>query len=283
MPSQILTDIFARQSKYQDSLVAAFEDELRDVVLKAQGATIAKLQTSLKLDEDGAILDTAANQKALNKLGAIFSAELKKAGYNNLVHAFVAEFDGTLPYLDKIINALGKQVQKKWKLDFSKTDLNVLSGQQQNIAAALTDTVSQAATTAMTRSLFSLGGLRFEGIVKLLSDQIGKSISQARTVAETGVSVFYATATDRAFQQIEKDVASQVETPKYVYAGPDDKLTRPFCEALLKKAAAYTREQIQKMDNHQLPNPMITRGGWNCRHVWLLDISALEVRAMEAA
>jgi hypothetical protein len=44
-----------------------------------------------------------------------------------------------------------------------------------------------------------------------------------------------------------------------------------------------TREQIQKMDNHQLPNPMITRGGWNCRHVWLLDISALEVRAMEAA
>ena len=29
------------------------------------------------------------------------------------------------------------------------------------------------------------------------------------------------------------------------------------------------------MDNGQLPNVMITRGGWNCRHQWILDIEAM--------
>jgi len=278
-----LENIFARQSRYQDALVNAFEEHLRAVVLKAQAQVVWKLQRALDLDADGVIKDSLKNRNTLKKIGQLFMAEMKTAGYDRLVNAFVAEFDGTLPFLDEVINKLGTQVQKKWKLSFSKSDLSILSNQQVNVATSLKETIDAAAGSALTRGLFSLGGLRFKSLVDVLAEQLNTGLSKAAGVAETGMSIFYATANDRVFQKIEQENESLVEEPKYIYAGPHDLLNRPFCDHLLSVAKSYTREQIGKMNNGQLPNVFITRGGWRCRHQWLLDVSALEVRAAEAA
>ena len=90
--------------------------------------------------------------------------------------------------------------------------------------------------------------------------------------APRNMSTWYRTATDRAFQIIEEDLPAQ--EIRYEYSGLDDKLTRPFCEHLLEVGKAYTRAEIEKMDNGQLPNVFLTGGGWNCRHQWILDTSS---------
>jgi hypothetical protein len=37
----------------------------------------------------------------------------------------------------------------------------------------------------------------------------------------------------------------------------------------------YTREEIDRMDNGQLPNVFRTGGGWNRRHQWIIDTGSL--------
>jgi len=73
------------------------------------------------------------------------------------------------------------------------------------------------------------------------------------------MSTWYRTATDRAFQIIEKDLPAQEIW--YECSGPDDKLTRPFCEHPLDANKTYTRAEIEKMDNGQLPNVFLTGAG----------------------
>jgi hypothetical protein len=52
----------------------------------------------------------------------------------------------------------------------------------------------------------------------------------------------------------------------YLYTGPLDGLTRPFCKALIGKVV--TSEQMRKLNNGQGLNVMTSCGGYNCRHTW---------------
>ena len=261
-------------------MVAAFEQHLRDIVLRAQGATIARLQRRLTMT-DGVIDQTAANYSAMRRVGAIFMEEMDRAGYPQLVQAFVGEFKGTLPFLDDILRYLSDQLRVPLPLDRLNVKDPVLTSYQITASDALTAVVEGVAGTAMRRAMFSVGGLKFADLVASLTEKFETSIARARTLADTAMSTFYRTATDRAFQVIEKDLPQQ--EIKYRYSGPDDKLTRPFCEHLLRLDKGYTREQIDGMSNGQLPNVWLTGGGWNCRHSFVIDTRSLERRAMEAA
>ncbi len=254
-------------------MVQAFETHLREIVLRAQAQVLAQLQQKLSIT-DGTIDATPANMRVMRNAGPLFMDEMRRQGYDRLVEAFAGEFRGTLPFLQETIQQLGEQVQKEWPdLGFGAKDLNLLAATQANAAVSIEAAVESVAGTAMTRGLFSVAGLRFGELAEMLTEKFETSIGKARTIADTSMSTFYATATDRAFQIIEKDLPEQVQ--HYKYSGPDDKLTRPFCEHLLKLGKAYTREEIGKMDNGQLPNVMITRGGWNCRHQWILAVDEM--------
>lgn len=52
----------------------------------------------------------------------------------------------------------------------------------------------------------------------------------------------------------------------YLYTGPIDSRCRPFC--LRTVGRVWSRARIDKMDNRQLPNTFLTRGGYHCRHLW---------------
>lgn len=55
----------------------------------------------------------------------------------------------------------------------------------------------------------------------------------------------------------------------FLYTGPDDDVTRPFCDHLLdRNPAIYTKEEIDRMDNKQGLSVMTYGGGYNCRHHW---------------
>ena len=55
----------------------------------------------------------------------------------------------------------------------------------------------------------------------------------------------------------------------FIYLGPDDEVTRPFCERLLDRdPPIYTADEIEEMDNEQGLSVMTYGGGYNCRHEW---------------
>jgi hypothetical protein len=83
------------------------------------------------------------------------------------------------------------------------------------------------------------------------------------------MTTYYRTLTDQAFQKIEEDLP-EIEQ-RYRYSGPLDSRNRPFCRQLENADKAYSRAQIAAMDNGMLPNVFLSCGGWNCRHVWILD------------
>jgi hypothetical protein len=224
---------------------------------------------------------TPGNFRALRNLNSLFVKEMDRAGLPRLLEAFVEQFHGQLPYLQDTLKYLSDQMKTplpKWKP--SANDLDIMSSFQMNALAGLRATVESAAGAAMTRGMFSMGGLKFSELVAELSKRFDLSIGQARTLGDTSMSLFYATATDRAYQTIEKDLPGEQELT-YEYSGPDDKLTREFCEHLLAVGKSYTRSQIGRMSNGQLPNVFITRGGWNCRHQW--DLSVEDLQAALAA
>lgn len=56
----------------------------------------------------------------------------------------------------------------------------------------------------------------------------------------------------------------------YYYIGPDDDLTRPFCDMVLGEGPIWHIADIRELDNNQTGagTVMTAGGGYNCRHHW---------------
>jgi hypothetical protein len=90
-----------------------------------------------------------------------------------------------------------------------------------------------------------------------LADALDDEQHAARTLYDTAVSVF------------GRQVEAMKSTPEdvFAYVGPADVKVRPFCHQHLGKV--FTRDEIDALDNKQLPNPFLTGGGYNCRHQFI--------------
>ena len=93
--------------------------------------------------------------------------------------------------------------------------------------------------------------------------QIGeKAAGQAKTIVSTALASTQRQVTEETLQAM-----SGKSREKFViYMGPDDNLTRPFCEALV--GFAIRASDIAKLNNHQKGASNVSSfcGGWNCRH-----------------
>lgn len=279
MPS--LQDIHDRQERHYNAMLVAFEDHLREIIGRAQSATLDRLLKKLTVT-GGAIEQTAANIRTLRRLNDIFMREMNRAGYERLVNAFVNGFPQQLPFLQETLAVISEQLKEPLPpVDFTAKDLKVFSAVRANSVVALEGVIQSGATTAMTQALFSIGGLKFSELVSTLQQKFDTTLARATTLADTAQATFYRTALDRAYQIIEKDAPAIPQT--YRYSGPEDSRNRPFCHRLLTADKGYSREEIERMDNHQLPNVFLTAGGWNCRHQWILDTRAILARMKAAA
>lgn len=263
-----LADVFKRHQAWTDTLVGKFESDLAPMIEAAIKKTAEKLEKQLEIT-DGTIEPTASNDAILLKADAMFMEALNEEGYPELVDEYRKNFSGQLPFLQDMLTEISKQVglSSTPVINFSASDLKIL-GRIENATKSKLDRIFEgAAAVAMDRVLFSVAGLPFEQLVATVADQMGKSVAAARTWADTAVTSWYRTASSLTFDKI------QAETPqplKYRYSGPEDLKTRPFCESLLLSDKTWTRDEIDQMDNGQLPNVFITCGGYNCRHVFVL-------------
>jgi hypothetical protein len=108
------------------------------------------------------------------------------------------------------------------------------------------------------------------GIVRTAAatrQDVGEIVVEVRERADAFVTLVQ-TWLDSAASEVVQVVigADAPEARVFLYSGPIDTRIRRWC--LRRVARVYRRPTIDRMDNGQLPNTFVTRGGWNCRHLW---------------
>lgn len=100
----------------------------------------------------------------------------------------------------------------------------------------------------------------FADLVTELTERIGRV---AVTELNTSFAVFSRSAT--------AEFAKESGLTLFLYDGPDDNLTRPWCEdRLMRSPAIYTLAEIQALPpNGQGIDVLTGGGGYNCRHSWV--------------
>jgi hypothetical protein len=265
-----LARVLEAHDDYIESFVRGFERELRGLIASAQAHTVGELQKRLSITTRGVIDKSPANQRTLRKIDDLLADSMNRAGYRTLIEEFVNGFPGQLPFVDQMLDAISENLNTPLQAALGKADQAVLASQQISTLESLNTVVEGVAALAKRRALMSVGALKFGDLVEQISTTFNRGVAEATTLAETSQVMFFRTATERAFRKIEDGLPEGAV--RYRYEGPRDKLTRPFCLRMLSRSASkpLTRDQIENLDNGQLPNPFITGGGYNCRHQWVI-------------
>lgn len=91
------------------------------------------------------------------------------------------------------------------------------------------------------------------------------------------------TASQRTAQMFMNYQAERYELNDFLYTGPLDANTRPFCRRLMVSGRTYTRAEIDRMNNRQTRDVYATCGGYNCRHKWVVVSAEFAGQLAEAA
>lgn len=230
--------------------------------LKASEAQIAKFVSGLdrfvKEQLDGilakAIGGDVTAREASRLLGKVFS-ELEKAGLSKEIEKAKKIYESELENIADDFKALGV------KRPFSDAD-------QATVGAMITTDLSKISPRLETytaeirsRMMRSIIGGETVNFNDLHAEVGGRVASQLETELNTNLQAFSRTATAAKADELGFNL--------FVYLGPDDSITRPFCEKVLgKNPPIYTREEIDAMHNGQIDPVMTYGGGYNCRHHW---------------
>jgi hypothetical protein len=251
-----------------DALVAAFNEHVAEIVKTASARTLAILEARLEYGKTAPHLIDAnpANSKVLRGVDQLFAEQMKEAGYDALVDSYVKRFGTQFRYFGELLAI----VAPGHTVDFTAEDKSWFRAQQLASADSLKACVDIVGALAQQRIAFGVGGMPIADLAETLAARFETTIAAAARIADTSITVFYRSIAERGFADIERGLPA--DAIRYHYFGPDDKLTRPFCQRLVESGKTYTRAEIDLMNNHQLPvgTCMVTAGGFNCRHSWLL-------------
>lgn len=140
---------------------------------------------------------------------------------------------------------------------FAETSLERLNAiKQLDLAqyAQLGDNFSTTMSRVMTNLQF--GSLDFNEAVQEMRDMVDQLGNHAKTWVTTGLSGVYS---DSSVMLAEDNGITE-----FIYVGPMDTLTRPFCREHLNQTK--TKAQWDELDNNQILPVSVYRGGFNCRH-----------------
>lgn len=123
--------------------------------------------------------------------------------------------------------------------------------------------VNDALANSITKGIvnYQYGALSRQGVLDLITAEVGKSGAYLRTQFDTALSGY--------FQESANLFAIENGLDKFMYQGPEDKLTRPFCAHQMTFRKPMTREEIDALDNGQGLPVFQFGGGFNCRHYWI--------------
>jgi hypothetical protein len=258
-----LLGIQNRHNAWIDGQTKDFETLVSEITKRA----VARVQVRLaaKLGEaklQGAVGSKPAEVKLFRQISRMLDNEMRALGIDDAVEMFVQEFGYQVNFLEETFDLLGLP---RVKLTAAQRSASLVSLQEASHGALL-DTVRATAALAQRDVLAQAGRISFNSLADLVESRTKKGIEEAKGLADTAMVTYHRSLNATAMQEIEKQMGVQ----RYRPFGPKDKYNRPFCAALLNKTQVYTRKQIDRMNNGQLPEPFLTFGGYRCRHQWIL-------------
>lgn len=271
-----ISDVLAENADNIESIVSQFQEALEKMVEAAQTAVADQLRKNLSIT-GGRVESSGANQRVLSNVDDLFSKELDRLGYQQLVQNYTDSFSGQMVSFQRVMEHLNENLLYPLpEVRFTPADLAEFDVYKMNARQMLTDVVQKVGLAAKQQALLNVGGLPVKELKQAISQQFGKTVGEARTLADTSLTNFYRTVTDQGFQIIEQDLPGF--KIRYNYEGPLDKITRPFCRKLERQSRngkSWTRKEIEKLSNGQITNVFISCGGYNCRHQWVISIREL--------
>lgn len=150
------------------------------------------------------------------------------------------------------------------EINFSKADLDLVESLIFSAEQEATIRLERYVNTIRTEVMRKILTGEKPNIENLRDELEPKQFSQLETEINT-----QAAATQRAAVMAKAD---RFGIDSFLYRGPDDKRTRPFCRHVLsKKPAIYTRAEIEELNSLPEASGMDVFtfcGGYNCRHYW---------------
>lgn len=238
-----------KDARLQEAMTQAFAEELAGVLRRAT-REVRRIVRALNA-EAGRLVRNRSNLARVVQVRDELHRALVNAGYHDLAQKAM---DAPL---DRLAAAVLRGAEEAVTL--TSVDIASIQAFKQLRLAELFDFGSDVAGQLWRTTLDGVLGVRpVDDLVADLEVLLDESAPVARTIYDTAVST-YSRQVDQLHTTGEPDEL-------FLYAGPNDLKTREFCKA--RVGEVFTREEIDAMDNGQLPNVMLTGGGYNCRHQW---------------
>jgi len=226
--------------KKEVSVAQEFEQQLTKSTKKLQDA-IAR------------IIKEGRGQVLLN----MTPAELKNFLISEGLGDSIAYFEASQLDIVEMTNKAMKAIDP----NFVSGDINLISSTIQRASASVFD---DSVIPSLSKSIKdAVNTVAIIGSTKAPLDALAQSFQRA-TSANTTQARLKISEFGRSVQAINAD---QAGIDLFMYVGPKDGITRPFCRKLVGKV--LSKSQINKLNNGQGAGPVLTSGGgYNCRHSW---------------
>jgi hypothetical protein len=240
----------ARESALIDALNARFARELAQT-LKLLNVDARRLVRALQT-KDGRLVATKAQLGRVLGLRRDLLDVLEKSGFARFAEE---AFDAPLDEMTRLV-LRGNSIARA-AADLTKADLSAIEAFKTVRFEELLQ-LGRTAAVRLARLVLdgTLGAQPLDSLVDDVADLFDVTDAQARTLYDTAMAIYA--------RQVDQLQATGEPDELFYYAGPLDTKTRPFCRERVGKV--FTREQLETADNGQLPNPLLTGGGFNCRH-----------------
>jgi hypothetical protein len=251
------------------SIIRARRDQLKIEVEAERGFVLALAKARKSLVE----LMTMASVSADPELFMSFTDEqildlILRGGLGLAIDDFVEATTRIRASVEKSLEAVGVDLSPQ-----AIPQLDLI--QQQATTAVFEDVILPDFTKAIKTALRSMSlEIPVEIIKSDLELQLERATGRQLTDIKTQISEYGRSTTAIA------SAAAGLE--HYLYTGPRDGITRPFCDVLIN--LVVDEKQMNKLNNNQGRPVRIACGGYNCRHSWSpITESFIEAAGLERA
>lgn len=210
-------------------------------------AEVAQLAVLLDSDE-GVLQSTRYNASNVARIRQQVAATAEAEGVTAVVEALRAE-------LPEVVAAAVREseIPDRFAADITEDLLRVVQEQEREVVRAIVGNTSDAVAAATRQAI--TGALDVQALQRQVARAIDVTMGQAAVALDRAVRE----VSDRALIEAGRIASEQLEEGGpfvFVYTGPDDAVTRPYCDARVGRY--LTQEQADALD---------PRERFNCRHV----------------
>jgi len=235
------------------SLIRARRDQLRTEVeaergfilaLKRTRKSLVDLMTMVATSNDPALMMSFTDEQIMDLI--------LRGGLGLAVDDFIESTDKIRASVERSLEVIGTDLSPQ-----AMPQLDLI--QAQASSAVFEDVLMPDMTRAVKGALRSMTlAIPVEIIKSDLETQLERAEGRQLTEIKTQISEYGRSVTAVA--------AADAGLDHYLYTGPRDGITRPFCRALIN--LVVDEKQMSQLNNGQGKPVKIACGGYNCRHSW---------------